>query len=308
MTVREIFELRKSGETEEAWVAIQPMYAVHQGHYTTLCYFWTACDMAQKALEQNHIDEAKRLLYLMTQAYEHMNDQDHKADMAIIRLALKIDKVEDNFNLVYFMPYFNRLPDEGWKAHKANDHWVPALGQIIVDHLFKNLEERATADYLTQVVPFFKLALQKSPNDKNLQVFLARLQLLRGPREEARQTLLHLYARYRDAQVCHLLAQASTDVTEKTGWLCQAINFQRMEKFRSKMRVELAVLIQDKYPGQALYELQKSRQVRTALGFHVPQFAQALEQKLQGTTPATEQEHTAFYLEMIRRLSQLPRG
>ena len=42
MTVKEVFELRKQGKIEEAYEAIRPMFAVHQGKYTTLCMFWTA--------------------------------------------------------------------------------------------------------------------------------------------------------------------------------------------------------------------------------------------------------------------------
>lgn len=40
MTVKEVFELRKQGKIEEAYEVIRPMYAVHQGKYTTLCMFW----------------------------------------------------------------------------------------------------------------------------------------------------------------------------------------------------------------------------------------------------------------------------
>ena len=42
MTVKEVFDLRKQGKIEEAYEAIRPMFAVHQGKYTTLCMFWTA--------------------------------------------------------------------------------------------------------------------------------------------------------------------------------------------------------------------------------------------------------------------------
>lgn len=45
MTVKEVFDLRKQGKIEEAYEAIRPMYAVHQGKYTTLCMFWTASDI-----------------------------------------------------------------------------------------------------------------------------------------------------------------------------------------------------------------------------------------------------------------------
>jgi len=58
MTVKEVFELRKQGKIEEAYEAIRPMYAVHQGKYTTLCMFWTASDILKKRIKEQRSDEA----------------------------------------------------------------------------------------------------------------------------------------------------------------------------------------------------------------------------------------------------------
>ena len=52
MTVKEVFELRKQGRIEEAYEAIKPMYAVHQGKYTTLCMFWTASNILKKSIQE----------------------------------------------------------------------------------------------------------------------------------------------------------------------------------------------------------------------------------------------------------------
>ena len=57
MTVKEIFDLRKQGKIEEAYEAIRPMYAVHQGKYTTLCMFWTASDILKKRRNGTQLKE-----------------------------------------------------------------------------------------------------------------------------------------------------------------------------------------------------------------------------------------------------------
>ena len=53
MEVKDVFELRKQGRIEEAYEAIRPMYAAHQGHYTTIAMFWTASDMFKLRVSQN---------------------------------------------------------------------------------------------------------------------------------------------------------------------------------------------------------------------------------------------------------------
>lgn len=45
MEVRDIFELRREGRTEEAYRAILQIYAIHQGPHTNLCMFWCTNDL-----------------------------------------------------------------------------------------------------------------------------------------------------------------------------------------------------------------------------------------------------------------------
>lgn len=79
MTVKEVFELRKQGRVEEAYAAIRPMYAVHKGHYTTLCMFWTASDMFKLRMEQGHRDEAEKIYLAMKRMLSTVDDKDGKA-------------------------------------------------------------------------------------------------------------------------------------------------------------------------------------------------------------------------------------
>ena len=61
MNVRDIFALRKQGKVEEAYEAIRPIYKEHKGRFTTLCMFWTACDVFKLRLEQKRVEEAEKI-------------------------------------------------------------------------------------------------------------------------------------------------------------------------------------------------------------------------------------------------------
>ena len=50
-SVKDIFEMRREGRVVEAYEAIRRRYAVHHGHYTTICMFWCAADMMSLLLE-----------------------------------------------------------------------------------------------------------------------------------------------------------------------------------------------------------------------------------------------------------------
>ena len=79
MTVREIFNLRKQGKIEEAYDAIRPMYAAHQGKYTTLCMFWTAADVFKLRLEQGCTEEAAKIFKALQRVLPNINDSDGRA-------------------------------------------------------------------------------------------------------------------------------------------------------------------------------------------------------------------------------------
>lgn len=302
MTVQDIFNLRKEGHIDEAWEAIQPMYAVHQGKHTTLAYFWTASDKLKQAAEAKDGEGARRLLAAMVKAYPNIEDGDLRANYAIIKGALRVDDLLQQFNLAYFMPYFSRLKDEDWKATKVDDHWVPALGQRIVVHLFRDLEDRDDAHYVEAIMPMLETALHHNPNDKNNLRILARIYRMINKQDDAEKVLRRIILKYKDSAACHELSTLVTDGAERIALLCQAILWQPQEKFRSKIRVELASLLKDKRKPNALYELLKSRKTREAMGNHVPDFALQMEQQLAGTTPATEQEQQDFYIRAIRYL------
>lgn len=297
MTVQDIFNLRKEGHIDEAWTEIQPLFAEHKGKHTTLAYFWTASDKLKQAAEAKDAEGARKLLFAMVTAYPYLDDRDLRATYAIVKASLRVDELVEQFNLAYFMPFFSRLKDDDWKATKVDDHWVPALGERIVAHLFRGIEDRQDPHYVEQVKPLLAKALTLNPNDKNNQRFLARLYLMEDNTPQAEKVLRRIIARQKDSASCHDLSQLTADGAERIALLCQP-----QEKFRSKMRVELASLLREKRPANALYELRKSRQTREAMGNHVPDFALAMEQELAAVTPATEQEQKEFYIRAIRYL------
>lgn len=295
MTVQEIFELRKQGQVAQAWEAIQPMFAVHKGHYTSIAYFWLASDSLKSALEAKNADAARQLLFKMTQAYPYIEDADGRARQAIIKGALKVDSLMEQFNLAYFMPYFEKMNDDDWRAQKVNDHWLPSLGERVISHLFRDFEQRSDAEYVARIVPLLGTALKHRPNDKNYLRILARLYQMEGQRDKAEEVLRRIIVKNKDAAACHALSELTKDPAERIALLCQAILWQPQEKFRSRMRVELASLLIDKRPANALFELQRSRATRTAMGNHMPEKALQMERRLQSVSPVTEEQEYDFY-------------
>lgn len=305
MTVQEVFALRKEGKVEEAWQAIQPMYADHQGHYTTLAFFWTANDVLKRCVAAGDSSQARRLLYQMTTAYPSINDQDGTANAAVALAAMRLDRMVEKFNLAYFMPYFQRLKADDWKAQKVDDHWVPALGQRVVLRLFRHYEELKGQQEIDAVMDFFKKAMRQNPNDRNNLRIWARLHLEAGRKDEAIRAYRSIINRYKDPSSCRALSRLVDDPAEKIALLCKGINDQPQEKFRSRMRVELARMLMSRRPSLALYELQRSRQTRQAAGHHVPDYALLLEQRLKGTVPASAVDERDFF---VRAISYLKRS
>lgn len=81
------------------------------------------------------MDESRRLLYQLVKLYPHVDDRLSMANRAIINAALAMDKQVENFNLLYFMPYFERMKENDWQPYVVQGHQVPSLGQQVVNHL-----------------------------------------------------------------------------------------------------------------------------------------------------------------------------
>ena len=82
MTVQDIFALRKQGKVEEAYEAIRPIYKEHKGRFTTLCMFWTACDVFKLRLEQKRVDEAVKIYEALRRLLPRIEEIEASDDQA----------------------------------------------------------------------------------------------------------------------------------------------------------------------------------------------------------------------------------
>lgn len=85
-TIYDIFELRKSGEFETAYVAACERYAVTRAYYTNLCMFWCALDFAHYLMENGRGAECPHVIGRMVDAYRYISDRDGLARVAANKL------------------------------------------------------------------------------------------------------------------------------------------------------------------------------------------------------------------------------
>ncbi|HAE25219.1 MAG TPA: hypothetical protein DCG33_07745 [Prevotellaceae bacterium] len=105
MTVKDIFELRRQGKTEEAYLLILEQYKNYHGHYTTICMFWCATDMAKLQIERGNFADAAKILASLMRLYPNLEDEQRYAHRALMNIAtlLSINDAEhfkfDTFKL-----------------------------------------------------------------------------------------------------------------------------------------------------------------------------------------------------------------
>lgn len=120
MTVKEVFDLRKQGKIEEAYEAIRPMYAAHKGKFTTLCMFWTACDVFKLRLEQNRVEEAEKIYKALERLVPSIeDDQEHKAEGFMHYAESRLIKTSEKFRKRYFAIKRAKAHAEGSKSPAA---------------------------------------------------------------------------------------------------------------------------------------------------------------------------------------------
>ena len=75
MEVKDIFDIRKEGRTEEAYRAICQIYAHHHGPHTNLCMFWCSSDMFKKSAKTHDIEAMRQMLGNMVKIYPEIKDE-----------------------------------------------------------------------------------------------------------------------------------------------------------------------------------------------------------------------------------------
>ena len=309
MTVKEVFELRKQGRIEEAYETIRPMYAVHQGKYTTLCMFWTASDILKKRIKEKRHDEAEKIFKALLRILPNIDDRDGKARSSILYDALTLDREVKSFSMLDFLSVMKveQIGDNDWKAitvpavDGTPSHPIPSVAQQLLTCAFHEIQETPTADNALKVMPLLQEAVRRHPRDKNNQRYMAVVYRIMGERDKAVAIYRQLLSKYRDSYLYSELAELTDEPGLKAALYCRAIQNQRQEKFCSGYRLELARLLVSRDKARAAYELQKCIATRKASGFGVTLEMQQMLGQLEGVVPVSEAEQRLFYQRMAEK-------
>lgn len=193
MTVKDIFELRKQGKVEEAYEAIRPMYAVHQGKYTTLCMFWTASDILRKRIKEQRLDEAEKIFKALLRVLPNIEDKDGKARSRVLHAAVALAKEVKSFSMLDFVSQLEveRLGDENWQTITATaatgtySHPRPSVGQQLLTQAFHEIQEEPTVDNALKAMPLLQEAVRRYPRNKNCQRYMAMVYRIMGENDKA---------------------------------------------------------------------------------------------------------------------------
>lgn len=320
MTVKEVFDLRKQGKIEEAYEAIRPMYAVHQGKYTTLCMFWTASDILKKRIEANSIQEAENIFKALLRVQPNIEDKDGKAQTAMMHHALRLSEVSASFRMLDFVESLpvEALTDADWQGGMSQDgkHPLPSTVQRLLTRAFHEIQVQMYGDFITKkapsshdevvasslkVMPLLQEAMRRNPRDKHNQRYMAVIYTIMGEREKAATIYHQLLARHHDSYLYAELAELTDDLGPKAALLCRAIQNQRQEKFCTAYRLDLAHLLLGRDNARAAYELQKCVATRKALGYHITRDINQMLSQLSGVQPATDEQQRDFYRRMMEK-------
>ena len=309
MTVKEVFELRKQGRIEEAYETIRPMYAVHQGKYTTLCMFWTASDILKKRIKEKRHDEAEKIFKALLRILPNIDDRDGKARSSILYDALTLDREVKSFSMLDFLSVMKveQIGDNDWKTitvpavDGTPSHPIPSVAQQLLTCAFHEIQETPTADNALKVMPLLQEAVRRHPRDKNNQRYMAVVYRIMGEHDKAVAIYRQLLSKYRDSYLYSELAELTDEPGLKAALYCRAIQNQRQEKFCSGYRLELARLLVSRDKARAAYELQKCIATRKASGFGVTLEMQQMLGQLEGVMPVSEAEQKLFYQRMAEK-------
>lgn len=312
MTVKEVFDLRKEGKIEEAYAAIRPMYAVHQGKYTTLCMFWTAIDILKKRIQENRIGESEKIFESLLRIQPFIDDKDGKCHAAMLHAALLLDDKSQHFQILDFIERYgvDKFRDPDWESHTTTSTdekgtnrslQLPSTAQRMLTRCFHAIQQHPDAEHALKVMPLLEEALRRGPRHKNNQRYLAVVYNIIDEHEKSIAIYRRLLQRYHDSYLFAELAEQTENVGKKASLYCRAIQHQRQEKFRGSYRLALARLLLDRDNKRAAYEVQKCVTTRTALGFHNTRAINELLFKLKGVTPCSDSSQEIFYRKMAEK-------
>ena len=321
MTVKDVFELRKQGRVEEAYEAIRPMYAVHQGHYTTICMFWCASDVLRLRLSQQRTDEALKIFQALVRLYPGMDDSKGRTGhLALLNHALELsEQAPERFSMIEFMENggLASLDDADWKAGQVTPtpeevaqgrkgHPLPSTAARLVSAVHRELEANPTPEQALRCVPILQEALRHSRNNMHFLRLMALIYQITGEKQKAIDIYRELLRRpHPQSYLYSELATLATRPENKLPLLASALLRQREERFRTKLHIQLAQLLAQQNPPLAAYNLQESVRIRQAGGFHLSGQQQQLARQLQSVSPASPAEARRQLQELADRVNKI---
>ena len=298
MEVRDVFELRKQGKIEEAYNAIRPMYAAHKGHYTTIAMFWIGVDVMRLRYQQRRLEEAYKIFQSLLRLYPTMDDKNLRGQATLLRAAMFVFDHDTSFSILNFVSERNvitKLTDDDWLTTESNGHPVQSLGMRIVGKVFKEVEGKPTVETALKAAPILAEALKHSPYNLNNQRYKAMIYTIMGKRGKAINIYRHLLRDRHRSVLYKELAALIDDKQLKIALLTRAIATQRDEKFRQRMRFQLANMLFNTHKPYAKYELEKCISARKAAKYAIAWEMQNLSSSLNDVAAASEIDHKAFY-------------
>ena len=310
MEVSDVLRLRKQGRIEEAYEAIKPMYAVHKGHYTTIAMFWVGVDMMRLRYQQRRLEEAYKIFRSLLRLYPTMDDKDLRGQSAMMRAALLVFGHHPDFSMLDFITEWgiDRLTDDDWTMGQSNGHPIQSIGMRVVGKVFCEVEGKPTVDMALKAVPILAEALKHSPYNMNNQRYKAVIYTIMGKKTKAVNIYRHLLQRHRKSYLYQELAELLDDRGAKIALLCRAIVAQREEKYRQRMRFQLASMLFVDDKRKAKYELDKCIATRKQAGYSITWEMQNLMASLESVQPASEVEQKGFYREQEQVVEALIRN
>jgi len=198
MTVKEVFELRRQGRIEEAYEAIRPMYAVHKGHYTTLCMFWTASDILKKRVQEKRDSEAVKIFEALFRMLPTVDDRDGRAHTSMLYHAVMLSKEVETFSILSFLERYDigLLRDADWQSITvmpqgtvnsgsggAMLHPIPSVAHQLLAQAFQEIQRQPTPDNALRVMPLLQEAMRRTPDNKNCRRYMAVIYHIMGEME-----------------------------------------------------------------------------------------------------------------------------
>lgn len=299
MDVKDVFELRRQGRTEDAYAAILPLYAAHKGHYTTIAMFWVGVDMMRLRYQQRRLEEAYKIFKSLMRLYPTMKDTDLKGQSAMMRAAIQVFEHNNSFSILDFITHWDitRLTDDDWKGTQHEGFMTPSTGMRIVGKVFKEVAANPTVDMALRAAPILAEALKHSPYNRDNQRYKAIIYQIMGKKDKAINVYRHLISRSKKSNEFQELANLIEDERYKIALLCKAITLQRDEKFRQRLRFTLAELLFRQDKARARYELDKCFEARRQAGYTITWAMQNLTASLSEVNPVSDAAEKAFYRE-----------